>query len=164
MQRVIVVEPDKCTGCRICELVCSFFKEGECNPTKSRIRVVSFREHGIDQPVLCLQCEDPPCMATCPVGALKWDTKVGAVILNTESCIGCKLCMMVCPIGAISLASDRRIRKCDLCSGEPKCVKYCPTKAIDFVDVTRAASSRQRSRQEVIVRSLLRAREESRKF
>lgn len=49
--------------------------------------------------VTCHQCEGAPCLAVCPVDAItRTDT---AVIVNEQTCIGCKLCAVVCPFGAI---------------------------------------------------------------
>lgn len=136
MSKVLVVDPDKCTGCQICVMVCSLVHSGECNPAKSTVRVFSIREPGVDIPVVCMHCEDPPCMV-CPFDAISKDPVNDAVILNQTRCVGCKLCMVVCPLGAIGVDMDTgKMLKCDLCEGiegGPKCVEWCPTKAIDYV-------------------------------
>ncbi|UCE36642.1 MAG: 4Fe-4S dicluster domain-containing protein [Thermoplasmata archaeon] len=126
---------ENCTGCRACELACSFYHEEVFSPSKSRIRVVRIDEEGIDVPVGCEHCDSAVCMLVCPVKAISEDKKTNAVILNPDACIGCKQCLAVCPFGAIHYDEDnRKFYKCDLCSGEPECVKWCETKAITYSD------------------------------
>ena len=132
-QKILVIEPEMCTGCRLCELICSIFKERMYKPDLSRIRVVRMFRAFLDMPLTCLHCEEPLCKDICPVGAISRDD-VGAIIIDKNVCVGCKACMIICPYGVISFDSARRIfLKCDLCGGDPLCVKYCPTKAIDFI-------------------------------
>lgn len=131
----LIFNAELCTGCRACELACSFHCEGIFAPSKSRIRVVKMDEDGIDVPVGCEHCEDAVCMMVCPVKALSRDATTGAVLLDDSICIGCKECMVVCPFGAIFYDEDRRIfYKCDLCGGDPECVKWCFTKAIEYTE------------------------------
>ena len=127
----IIVNPAKCVGCRLCELACSFIKTGKFNPKVSRIRIVTSYPALIDYPVVCIQCESSPCINVCPMGALNKDKKTGAIILDEEKCTGCKLCAMECPYSAINF--NEKIKKpiiCDLCGGEPECVKWCYFDAI----------------------------------
>jgi Fe-S-cluster-containing hydrogenase component 2 len=90
MGKVLVVDGDKCIGCRVCELVCSFVHYKEYNPKISFIRVLKNEEMGIYIPVLDVRC--------------------------------------------------------DLCGGEEKCVKYCPSDALEFVDTKKAALIRKESK------------------
>ncbi len=136
MPKVISIDPDRCTGCRVCEIACSLEHTGECNPNRSRIKVMKDEAEGIDLPVVCMHCADPPCVEVCPTGAMTRDDASGAVSIQEEACLGCKLCMLVCPLGAITVDSGSAqggVMKCDLCQGNPKCVMFCETKAIDFV-------------------------------
>lgn len=129
----LIFNAELCTGCRACELACSFQCEGVFAPSKSRIRIVKMDEDGIDVPVGCEHCEDAVCMMVCPVKALSRDESTGAVLLDDEVCIGCKECMVVCPFGAIYYDEEKRVFfKCDLCGGDPECVKWCFTKAIEY--------------------------------
>lgn len=128
----LTIDMDKCTGCRMCEMACSLEKERECNRAYSRIRVVKLNE-GMDMPVVCLQCEDPVCEKVCPVKAITRDSN-GALVIDYESCVGCKKCLTSCPIGATWLdPRSKKIIKCDLCNGDPTCVKFCQPNAIDFI-------------------------------
>jgi len=137
MKYAVMVDIDKCTGCRRCEVACSFFRENECNPAKSRIHVLSWARECLDIPIYCVQCTKPACKAVCPVNAITVNEKTGTVLIDDDLCIGCRMCMVACPIGAISLdAVCRKMLKCDLCEGrdgKPKCVEYCEPKALRYV-------------------------------
>ena len=57
MEKVLVVDSDKCTGCKICELMCSMTKMGEFNPSKSYIRVLRNKEMDITIVGLDIKCD-----------------------------------------------------------------------------------------------------------
>ena len=138
MPKVIHIDPDLCTGCRVCEIACSLEHTGECNPNRARIKVMKNDEEGIDLPVVCMHCANPPCVEVCPTGAITRDNASGAVLIREEDCLGCKLCIRACPLGTVTVDSgsaEGKVMKCDLCGGNPKCVMFCETKAIDFVPV-----------------------------
>ena len=65
-KKVLFIDFEKCTGCRTCEVACSLRNEGICNPALSRITIVKWEEMGIDVPMVCQQCENPPCRSVCP--------------------------------------------------------------------------------------------------
>ena len=67
--KALTVDWHKCTGCEVCELVCSFTHEGLFRPALSRIRVYRLDERGAHFPVACLDCAKPACVETCPTGA-----------------------------------------------------------------------------------------------
>jgi len=143
MQKMILVDPTKCTGCRTCELVCSVKNEGIANPARARVRIVRFDPVVFEVPMFCQQCVSAPCLAICPAKAISRDKESGVVDVNYDLCIGCKVCMLVCPFGAMSFDPvGKKIFKCDQCGGDPICVKFCETKALQYVDVT-AVSSRK---------------------
>jgi len=140
MERIFL-DQSKCTGCRLCEAICSLVHEGEINPTKSRIKIVRTVENSIlyTFPVYCLQCEDPRCAAVCPVKAITRDDN-GISFVDQNKCIGCKLCEIACPVGAIAVHADPGISlKCDFCKGldGPACVEYCFTGAIQLLPSAR---------------------------
>lgn len=84
--------------------------------------------------IMCFQCEDPSCLKVCPVHAIRRDEN-GAVVMNPDKCIGCMMRLNACPLGNISYhPAVGRVFKCDLCGGEPRCARYCPSGAISFVD------------------------------
>lgn len=144
MAKVVVVDPILCGGCGYCEVVCSFFNQGTCNQTKSAIRI-SRIEPGIDMVSVCHQCQDPPCAKVCPVDAFYRSEKTGALLINDEKCFGCGDCIPACPFGEIVLPEGYKIPvKCDLCNGDPKCVKYCFKGAIKYMDDEQVARERRR--------------------
>lgn len=145
MKRIIVVEPSKCTGCRLCEVVCSAAKHGAVNPTRARIAVVKWESICLETPMLCQQCESAPCVAICPVKALTLDELLVRVNIDHERCIGCRFCVAVCPFGAMGIdPAERKVVKCDLCDGEPRCVAFCETKALQYVDASLANRTKMR--------------------
>ena len=137
--KIITVTPSNCTGCRLCEIACSLKSAGECNPSKSKIRIIGYNKM-FPVPFLCLQCEKPFCAEICPSGAINKEEKTGVVRVSKEKCVGCKMCTLACPFGNIAFSNDDRIVvKCDLCKGEPECVAFCPTGALEFREVDTAA-------------------------
>lgn len=132
---MIVIDYTKCSGCRSCEIACSFHKYKECNPSMAKIHVIRLERFLINIPLLCQQCETPFCREICPTGAIYKDKKTCAWKISTVKCIGCKLCAMACPIGVISIhAKDGVASKCDLCDGDPKCVRACTEGALIYVE------------------------------
>lgn len=152
----IWVNPEKCTGCRICELICAFTKHGEFNPKRSRIRIVKMERFSVDIPVVCKQCLKPLCMVDCPVDAIRKDTD-GIVHVDEELCTGCGLCVEACPFGAISLDPLNSMAiVCDLCHGVPQCVKWCPTGALEFTPANSTLKRKRWGTVTLTAKSLLR--------
>jgi Fe-S-cluster-containing hydrogenase component 2 len=121
----IARELSKCSGCRKCEIACSLFHENRIWPDASRIRVFMLVP-GLEFPHFCAQCEDYPCVKACPVDALSVSRKTGAVLVNNKKCIACGKCIDACP-GRIPHMHPKEnyIVICDLCNGDPQCVKVC---------------------------------------
>ena len=140
MQKMILVDYDKCTGCRYCETACAAQHEGVCNPYRARIKVMRSEMEAFVAPMLCQQCKDAPCVRICPVQALSHDDDgLGRVSVDYDLCIVCKMCVTVCPFGAMKFDEGKmRVIKCDFCDGDPACVKACSTDALMFVDATEA--------------------------
>jgi len=144
-RKVLMVDIEKCTGCRICEIACSLHNAKVCNPSKSRIHVLKWDRYGISIPLLCQQCETPLCEKVCPTKATYRDTKTKALLVNHDLCIGCRQCVMICPFGGSSWdAEEGIILRCDLCKGDPVCVKLCPTGALEYVTITKYILLRKR--------------------
>ncbi|KXG76635.1 Anaerobic dimethyl sulfoxide reductase chain B [Fervidicola ferrireducens] len=145
MNKVLLLSPEKCIGCRTCEIVCSFSKIRAFNPRISRVSVFSFEEMAISVPMMCMQCEEPYCMKVCPTSAIT-RTEEGVVAFDEKKCIGCKLCISACPLGNISFSHvEGKIAKCDLCGGEPKCAEFCPSGAIEFKEPVPSAIERKKA-------------------
>ncbi|MGQ9680212.1 MAG: 4Fe-4S dicluster domain-containing protein [Candidatus Bathyarchaeia archaeon] len=109
----------------MCEIACSLHHENKIWPEASRVRVF-MRVPGAEFPHLCTQCHDYPCVASCPVGALAVDEGTTAVLVDRGKCTGCGLCIKACP-GSIPFLhpKDGKATICDLCNGDPECVKVC---------------------------------------
>ena len=151
IKNMLFIDADKCNGCRVCEIYCSFNKTKTCNPTMSRVSVIKWETEGINTPVLCMQCDEAPCMSVCPVSAISKNLEYATVVIDRKVCIGCKLCMMICPFGAISVDSiEGKVVKCDLCEGDPMCAKMCSTGAITFSSADRAAMMKKREGMEKV--------------
>ncbi len=137
MDKVLMINHEKCTGCRLCELVCAVKHDGISNPARSRVRVVKWEMEGLYIPMACQQCEDAPCMNGCPVGAISRNEALNCVEVDYDVCIGCRTCVSVCPFGAMSYnAIDKKVIKCDLCDGDPQCARFCDMQAIEYVSAT----------------------------
>ncbi len=135
--KTLIIDAEKCSGCRSCESYCALKHEWACNPAKGRIHVVKWEQEGIFVPVNCMRCEDPACEAACPKGATFRNFITNAMSVDHGSCIGCMSCVFACPFGATYVDQETgKILKCDLCDGDPTCVKVCPTGALTFEEVS----------------------------
>ncbi|MFV8042019.1 4Fe-4S dicluster domain-containing protein [Enterobacter cloacae complex sp.6701062] len=149
MNRFILADPEKCIGCRTCEVACMMSHQSSATPVAftSRIRVV--KGGTFTTAVGCHQCEDAPCANVCPTGAIH--RAAGAWLVKQSCCIGCKSCMVACPFGAmqVRVVEDRvQALKCDLCAhreGGPACVEACPTHALRCIDPARLRAERLRN-------------------
>jgi len=152
---LVVVDFNKCTGCRTCEAVCSSYNHKEIingkelpglgNPYFSNIRVYPYNPD-VDVPVNCIMCSDTPCVEACPVEpdrttgrkALYRDVSLPIIHNDLERCIGCGACAEACRserVGTIipNPKTNKPERMCTLCNGDPQCVKYCPFGALSHV-------------------------------
>ena len=100
--KALMINDEKCTGCRLCELVCSVMHDGISNPSRSRIKVIKWEAEGLYIPMSCQQCQDAPCMNVCPVKAISRDEDLARVMVDYDVCIGCRACVSACPFGAMS--------------------------------------------------------------
>ena len=134
----------KCSGCRRCEIACSLKHEGWMWPEASRVRVFMLFP-GVEIPHLCSQCQDYPCKAACPVEAITTDSKTSAVIVDRDKCIGCGACIKACPGNIPYLhPKDKKATICDLCGGEPACVKVCQESGYNCLTLVRERMSPNR--------------------
>ena len=145
MDKVLVVDHAVCTGCRLCEMVCSVKHAGVSNPSRSRIHIIKWPMEGLELPMLCQQCEDAPCVAICPQDALTRDPELDRVVLDYDLCIGCKMCVTACPFGGMGIDIEaRQVIKCDLCDGDPTCVRFCDPGDLEYVSATVANLRKKR--------------------
>ena len=126
-----------CVACKTCEIACAvehsktknvFTAAREDPVPKHRVFLQSAK--GGPYPLQCRHCEEPECVLACMSGAIQKDPDSGIVTIDKEKCVGCGMCVMSCPFGALVIDKDKKVSlKCDLCieSDEPACVKACPT-------------------------------------
>lgn len=139
----VVIHEEYCMGCRLCEVHCLV------RHSKSRNLIKAFRqERGAAAPAVrveqqgyvsfalqCRHCDDAPCIEACMTGAMRRDPASGAVLCDAARCVGCWMCVMVCPVAAVRPGAQGRVAsKCDLCLGAdvPACVANCPNEAIVY--------------------------------
>jgi carbon-monoxide dehydrogenase iron sulfur subunit len=143
----ILARKEVCVGCHLCEVHCAVahshskaivkaFKE-EFPRAKSAVKV---EDAGCASMALqCRHCAEPHCIQACMTGAMHRDEAAGAVVCDTTQCVGCWMCVMACPYGAIQRDVEGKgtVSKCDLCAefGEPACVTNCPNEALILVEV-----------------------------
>ena len=163
----LVIDLDICVGCHACAVSCK-----EWNTSGYSAPLTDLAAYG-DQPIgawlnrihsyetgpegegrtvhfprSCLHCEEPACVTVCPTGASYKRAEDGIVLVNPETCIGCKLCSWACPYGAREYDYDDGVmKKCTLCVDRiynenleeadrvPACVRACPTSARHFGDL-----------------------------
>lgn len=131
---MLAMNPEKCTGCRLCQLACSLAKNDEYDPSQSRVRLSSTAEESFWSPVVCRQCLSPKCMEVCPTGAIARDRNRGIVSLDSERCVGCGLCSLACSYAGVFYSQkEGKSIKCDMCGGDPECARQCPTGALEVV-------------------------------
>lgn len=150
VQRSGVIEVDEslCLTCRECEVACSLYHEGECNPSLARIRV-AYDDFvpGPPSVIVCKQCDWPACYYACAARwdepAIRIDPASGARYVDANVCRGCGACLKACPLTpertviGFKVRERRRVyHKCDLCLDRPEgplCVEICPGNALRFV-------------------------------
>ncbi|MFC1866129.1 4Fe-4S dicluster domain-containing protein [Chloroflexota bacterium] len=134
----VAYESSVCDKCVSCAAACSTLNFGESNPQLSGIRLsfdIMYAET-IDVKT-CQQCLAPSCMQACLFDAISIDDTTGARVIDQDKCTGCRLCEIACPEEAVVYNSaTNKCFKCDLCGGDPECVKQCPAGALSLVSPT----------------------------
>jgi electron transport protein HydN len=164
MNTFVIADPNKCLGCRTCEIACvvAHTEENLFTSESSEIefypRLNVLKTANASGPIQCRHCEDALCAKACPNKCI--NSIDGIVYIDRSNCIGCKTCVMACPVGAVGLVPEINVQeklaqqdlkavnsklyfkermvgnKCDLCKGKedgPACAKVCPTKAFKIV-------------------------------
>ncbi|HSF19770.1 MAG TPA: 4Fe-4S dicluster domain-containing protein [Vicinamibacteria bacterium] len=140
-----VIDHTRCIGCHACSTAC---KSENLVPLSVNRTYVKYVDVGTFpharrsfQVTRCNQCDDPPCSAACPTGAM-YQRHDGIVDFDKSICIGCKACIAACPYDAIFInPEDHSAEKCNFCAHridgglEPACVVVCPTEAIFVGDL-----------------------------
>ena len=146
MSKILMIHPDKCTGCNNCVLACSFHHEGVFRPSASRVHVYNWEREQISVPMMCQQCDNAPCINVCPTAAMHRNPESGVVEWDEAKCIRCRMCVQACPFGnAVYDSLTNKILKCDTCDGDPECVLACPNQALEFTEDTISTRSRKKA-------------------
>ncbi len=168
------IDISKCIGCGRCADACKsendvprepfyfrtwveryrILENGEAVVDSPNGAIDSFDEDKLDEriirsffvPKLCNQCEHPPCVQVCPVGA-SYRVEDGVVLVDRDYCVGCSYCLQACPYGARFLHPETRTaEKCTFCYHRivkglvPACVEVCPTQARIFGEMEKKSS------------------------
>ena len=132
MKMIYKVSVERCIACGKCELACAFAHGTEGKPAVSRINITR-RGPELGTPVICYQCDTAACEAICPTQALVRNPKTGAIDMDRGRCISCRMCVAACPFGNMLWDETYHcVQKCDLCGGDPECVKVCEPVAIEY--------------------------------
>lgn len=116
----LIIDHISCWGCKTCEVAC---KQENNVPEGVKLIDVSEGEFStadgttdvVFQANVCIQCDAPACVDSCPVEAIV-QRNDGIVVLDEEMCTGCRLCMDACPYHAISFDTQKDVaKKCNLC-------------------------------------------------
>ncbi|MGC9517873.1 MAG: 4Fe-4S dicluster domain-containing protein [Methanomicrobiales archaeon] len=123
MNPKIVFSYLECTNC------------GECIKACERVHGESRIKKEGNSLIFCNQCDDAPCAIICGVKAVEKEGNIP--VLNGESCVGCNLCIEVCPTKAVHL-KGLCAHKCNLCLDSdnliPACVEACKDNALKILE------------------------------
>ncbi len=129
----VVFDKEKCFYCDMCSGVCSLNRLGQIKPSAACIRVRREAPQAFSEAIcaVCDMCHERACIAACPREALTFDEEAGVVRFHAELCTMCGSCLDACANVNVDRESER-IMICDLCDGDPLCVKWCPEGALTW--------------------------------
>jgi carbon-monoxide dehydrogenase iron sulfur subunit len=144
--KLVKINEDNCVYCHLCEVAC----KTEHSISKDIIKAVK-KENVLSRctaefnypysaSIMCRHCDDAPCIFACQNGSMHRDER-GYVVVNQDTCVGCWMCVMVCPYGVIKQGKNNNdwdlSVKCDMCPdrGIPACVEACPNEALTFEEL-----------------------------
>ncbi len=145
----MVIRQDRCIDCERCVEACRETNHVAEYGYRTTI-LERFVPDAVGQkrefiPVLCNQCNNPPCVRACPTKATYKDRKTGIILMREYKCIGCKTCVEACPYDARYFNEERHaIDKCVFCydtrltKGESltACAAACPAGVRVFGDLS----------------------------
>jgi len=139
----LLIDAPRCIDCKACLIACKVENSVPAGYWRNWIKADGAANDRPTQfqPGQCMQCDDPSCVAACPVEAT-FKGPDGLVLIDAKKCIGCGNCVTACPYGARYRQPEKGIaEKCDFCQhrlekGEsPACVETCPTRTRIFGDL-----------------------------
>ena len=148
----MLIDLKSCIGCRACMTACKCNHDipvGEYEgreyyriwPLEEELGRYPYVIRNIT-PLLCMHCEDPPCVDVCPISGAIYKREDGIILVDYDKCDGCRLCIQACPYDAIYFRRDKDVvDKCTFCSElvdfglQPECVKACASDAMLFGDL-----------------------------
>ena len=173
-KQVITVDIKKCYACLTCVVECAYARLGLPKNAPLSREILSASPLSVEAagnlavPLHCMQCEDAPCMTVCPTSALYRASPQEPVLIDQNLCIGCKSCILACPLGVISLDPEgKAAQKCDMCiarlkKGElPVCVASCPTGALQLTILDEATARKREAGAHALAESLRNKQQES---
>lgn len=136
--KILCLDRAKCSGCGACEVLCSLHKRGRAQSAEARIRLKGAGTQG-QYAAVCQHCAEPACMAACLKTIIRQEN--GRVVRDFPSCFACSACAVSCPMDAVVYDSrEDAYMTCDLCGGDPLCVKVCPTGALRYEEPALASA------------------------
>jgi formate dehydrogenase iron-sulfur subunit len=149
--RAILVDVTRCVGCEQCVAACVQANGLDAKAADadrradgdglSANRLCTVQQiEGRSVRKSCLHCVEPSCVAACLVGGIT-KTEQGPVVYDREKCIGCRYCMLACPMHVPRYEWSEThpyMRKCSMCFArleqgqQPACVGACPRGALEF--------------------------------
>lgn len=147
--RGISVDFQLCNGCGDCATACleQLRQRPAETGTHSATRVKALGKGSLFWLAICRQCEEAPCVDACITGALQQNEAQQIVELDEETCVGCGMCVMACPFGAVWLDLEKeKAVKCDSCAHleTPPCATACKPRALSVDPTYRLARSHRR--------------------
>lgn len=102
MNRFVIAEASRCIGCNTCMAACATAHKAQGLQAQPRLTLTKTAD--VSAPVLCRHCEEAFCLRVCPVKAITQDDVHNRVVVDEKACVGCKMCGLACPFGAITPA------------------------------------------------------------
>ena len=160
----MVIDTKRCFGCQTCAVACKVANDLTVGVRWNKIITSGSTQAdcgggtfpNVDMtylPMACQHCEEPACVSVCPTGA-SYKTEDGVVLIDQETCIGCKACLAACPYDVrVLLENEDRyldfstgdglepvhiagtVEKCNFCYDRiqaglnPACMDLCPGRA-----------------------------------
>jgi benzoyl-CoA reductase subunit BamC len=139
--KTIKIDTKKCTGCRVCEAMCSAYhaepRYGIVNAQRSRIRVFWDEENALFVPVMAGQYTDAECNGR------------SIVLINAKEYGECSFCRASCPSRDLFKEPVTGIPlKCDICGepmpeGGPSYVRWCSAGALIYHETEEEMNVRE---------------------